>query len=264
MLSAGLSDKIPCHTVTQACISANQAITTVMGSISSGSIDVGLAGGVEFLSDVPIRFNRNARKLMYEANKVKKPVQWLSILSKIRPSLLKPDLPSISEFSTGETMGQSGDRLAASFKVSRREQDEFALRSHSNAANAQEKGYLIDVEAVSLPKKRIEKDNGIRVSTMDKVSKLKPAFIKPHGTVTAANASFLVSPKSLCFLICSKSIINRLTEHQQLSSLQKQKPNSWVSSLRRIFESISMYLKIRRTSCYWGRLLFMLMLMMVN
>ena len=196
MLSAGLSDKIPCHTVTQACISANQAITSVVGSIHSGSIELGLAGGVEFLSDVPIRFNRNARKLMYEANRVKKPAQWLGVLSKLRPSLLKPDLPSISEFSTGETMGQSGDRLAAAFQVSRREQDEFALRSHSAAANAQEKGYLVDVEPVSLAKKRVDKDNGIRVSTMDKVSKLKPAFIKPHGTVTAANASFLVSSLS--------------------------------------------------------------------
>lgn len=196
LLSAGWSDKIPAHTVTQACISSNQAITTVMGAIAAGSIDCGIAGGVELLSDVPILFNRPARKLMVEATKVKKPAQYLGILSKLRPSMLAPDPPSIAEYSTGEVMGHSGDRLAAAFGVSRQEQDQFALRSHSAAAKAQESGLLSDVEPISLPKKRVEKDNGIRVSTIDKVSKLKPAFIKPHGTVTAANASFLTDGAS--------------------------------------------------------------------
>lgn len=193
VLSAGLSDKIPAHTVTQACISANQAITTCIGYISAGSVEVAVAGGVELLSDVPIRWNKDARKFMYALNRAKKPQQQLALLPRIKLGFLKPDLPGIAEFSTGEVMGHSGDRLAAAFGVSRQEQDEFAIRSHSSAAKAQEQGLLTDVEPVSLPKKRVEKDNGIRVSTIDKLSKLKPAFIKPHGSVTAGNSSFLVS-----------------------------------------------------------------------
>lgn len=103
-------------------------------------------------------------------------------------------LPAVAEFSSGETMGHSADRLAASFGATRKEQDEYALRSHSLAHQASEKGYFTDLLPVKIAgiDKTINKDNGIRVSTPDQLAKLKPAFIKPHGTVTAANSSFLV------------------------------------------------------------------------
>lgn len=91
-------------------------------------------------------------------------------------------------------MGHSADRLAAAFGASRKEQDDYALRSHSLAQEAVNKGYLTDIVPVNLSGKSnaITKDNGIRVSTPEQLAKLKPAFIKPHGTVTAANSSFLV------------------------------------------------------------------------
>ncbi|KAJ8976373.1 hypothetical protein NQ317_003227 [Molorchus minor] len=83
-------------------------------------------------------------------------------------------------------MGHSADRLAAAFNVSRREQDEFALRSHTLAQQAFEKGYFTDLIPVQVSgkPKLIDRDNGIRVSPIDKLSALKPAFIKPHGTIT--------------------------------------------------------------------------------
>lgn len=101
----------------------------------------------------------------------------------------------MAEFSSGETMGHSADRLAAAFKVSRREQDEYALRSHRLAQDAQVKGYFTDLVPfkVSGVDKTVGKDNGIRVSTPEQLAKLKAAFVKPYGTVTAANASFLVN-----------------------------------------------------------------------
>lgn len=73
-------------------------------------------------------------------------------------------------------------------------QDEFALRSHQNAQKALDAGYLDDVLSFTVPgtKRTVSKDNGIRASNIEKMSKLKPAFIRPHGTVTAANSSFLV------------------------------------------------------------------------
>lgn len=137
-------------------------------------------------------------------------------------------LPAVAEFTSGETMGHSADRLAAAFKISREEQDEYALRSHTLAANAQEKGHLsdvvpivgneltsaflnrylaytksiltIDCNVVPGSGKIVEKDNGVRVSTKEQLAKLKPAFVKPYGTVTAANASFLVSFVTFFFL----------------------------------------------------------------
>ncbi len=127
-LGAGFSDRIPAHTVTMACISSNQAITSCLGLMSAGVYDVCIAGGVEFMSDVPIRHSRKMRGLMLKANKAKGPAQMLGLLGSIRPDHFKPELPAIAEFSTNEVMGHSADRLAATFGVTRQEQDEFAVR----------------------------------------------------------------------------------------------------------------------------------------
>ncbi|XP_063918475.1 trifunctional enzyme subunit beta, mitochondrial [Zophobas morio] len=201
-LAAGYSDKTPAHTVTMACISSNQAMTTAIGLIASGVYEVIVAGGVEFMSDIPIRHNRKMRSLMLKANKAKTLQQRLGLLASIRPNFFIPELPGVSEFSSGETMGHSADRLAAAFGASRKEQDDYALRSHSLAQQAFQKGHFTDLYPVKLPgsDKVIDKDNGIRVSSPDQLGKLKPAFIKPHGTVTAANASFLTDGASAALI----------------------------------------------------------------
>ncbi|XP_059619795.1 trifunctional enzyme subunit beta, mitochondrial [Phlebotomus argentipes] len=201
-LSAGFSNRTPAHTVTMACISSNQAITTGIGLIATGTYDVVVAGGVEFMSDVPIRHSRKMRSLMLKANKAKTPMAKLSLLSTLRPGHLIPELPAVAEFSSGETMGHSADRLSAAFNVSRKEQDDYALRSHTLAKEAQQKGYLTDLVPfkVSGVDKLVSEDNGIRVSSPDALAKLRPAFVKPHGTITAANASFLTDGASACMI----------------------------------------------------------------
>jgi len=202
-LGAGFSDRIPAHTVTMACISSNQAITTCLGLMEMGVYDVCVAGGIEFMSDVPIRHSRKMRSLMLSANKAKTVGAKLGLLAKIRPDYLAPELPAIAEFSTNETMGHSADRLAATFGVSRKEQDDFARRSHQMAKNAQEKGFLSDLIPVKVPKGKdfISVDNGIRVSSEEQMAKLKAAFIKPHGTVTAANSSYLTDGASAALIM---------------------------------------------------------------
>lgn len=202
-LAAGFSNKTPAHTVTMACISSNQAITTGMGLIATGTYDAIVCGGVEFMSDVPIRHSRKMRALLLKVSKAKTVGQRLSLLSTIRPDFFTPELPAVAEFSSGETMGHSADRLAAAFNVSRKEQDDYALRSHTLAKEAQQKGYLTDlvpfkVEGVA---KTISEDNGIRVSTPEQLAKLRPAFVKGHGTVTAANASFLTDGASAALIM---------------------------------------------------------------
>ncbi|KAG1682294.1 Trifunctional enzyme subunit beta, mitochondrial [Nymphon striatum] len=208
-MGAGFSLKTPAHTVTQACISSNQAITSGIGLIASGSADVVIAGGVESMSDVPIRFSKKMRKLMLSSTKAKTLGAKLSLLAKFRPSMLAPDLPAVAEFSTGETMGHSGDRLATAFGVTRQEQDSFALRSHTLADKAAKEGLLSDICPVFVPngKQPVTKDNGVRVSSMEKLGSLKPAFIKPHGTVTAANSSFLTDGASACLLMTEEKAL---------------------------------------------------------
>lgn len=202
-LGAGFSDKTPAHTVTMACISANQAMTTCIGMIQAGVYDVCVAGGVEFMSDVPIRHSRKMRELMVKSSKAKSPAQMLGLLSSFRPGFLAPELPAIAEFSTEETMGHSADRLAATFGVTRQESDAFALRSHTMAKEAFDRGDLSDIVPVKIPKKAqmIDRDTGIRVSTPEKLASLKPAFVKPFGSVTAANASYLTDGASAALLM---------------------------------------------------------------
>ncbi|XP_072948217.1 trifunctional enzyme subunit beta, mitochondrial [Epargyreus clarus] len=202
-LAAGFSDKTPAHTVTMACISSNQAITTGVGMIAAGAYDVIVAGGVESMSDVPIRHSRKMRALLLRLSRAKTPAQRLALVASIRPGHFVPELPAVAEFSSGETMGHSADRLAAAFGTTRQEQDDYALRSHKAAADAQQKGYFTDIVPVKVDGKDalVERDNGIRVSTPEQLAKLKPAFIKPHGTITAANASFLTDGASACLVM---------------------------------------------------------------
>jgi acetyl-CoA acyltransferase len=116
-----------------------------IGYMHSGVYDVCVAGGVEFMSDVPIRHSRKMRGVMLKANKAKTFGQRLSLLAQLDMKALIPELPAVAEFSTGETMGHSADRLAASFNISRQDQDAFALRSHQLAHDAAEKGLLSDI-----------------------------------------------------------------------------------------------------------------------
>ncbi|ESO04876.1 hypothetical protein HELRODRAFT_99230 [Helobdella robusta] len=203
-LGAGFPLNIPAHTVTQACISSNQAITSAIGLLASGYCDGVIAGGVEFMSDVPIRFGRRMRKAMLSLNKAKTlPAKLPIFMQMASPSNWAPELPAVAEFSSSETMGHSADRLCAAFQVSRLEQDEYALRSHTLAKKATDDKLLDDLLTFKVPNKPtpVSRDNGIRPSSLEVMSGLKPAFIKPHGTITAANASFLTDGASACLLM---------------------------------------------------------------
>jgi len=193
-LQAGIPETTPCYTVTQACISANRAIANAVADIKAGQAQVVIAGGVENTSDTPIGFKKSMRKKLFNAQKIKTFGDQLKFVFSLRISDFFPERPKVAEYTTGRTMGQDCDILAAKFAVSREEQDKFALRSHQLAEEAWKNGHLEkEVVAVSLPPKFIPvlKDNGIRVSTADKLAKLSPAFDRKHGTLTAANSSFL-------------------------------------------------------------------------
>lgn len=204
-LAAGFPSSVPAFTVTMACISSNQAIASCVDLIRTGQVDVAVAGGTETLSDIPIRLKKSVRKRLIQSRKARSLVDYLDLLKGLGPGDLLPEIPSISEYSTGETMGESGDKLAAMFDVSREEQDEYAMRSHHRAAHAQESGILDDeVAAVSVPDsfEPVTSDNGVRGDTnMEKLAKLPPAFVKPYGTVTAGNSSYLTDGASATLLM---------------------------------------------------------------
>lgn len=204
-LTAGVPNTTPCHTVSQACISANRAIADACLEIMTGQSEVVIAGGVDHTSDTPIQFPRKMRKKLFKAQRNKTLGDNLKFISTLRPSDFAPERPQVAEYTTDRVMGEDCDIMAANFGISRKEQDEFAVRSHQLAAKAHAAGHLPnEIVEVSLPPKfePITKDNGVRGnSTMEKVAKLRPAFDKKFGTLTAANSSFLTDGASAVLLV---------------------------------------------------------------
>ncbi len=212
-LGAGIPNSVPAHTVTQACISSNQAITSAVELIRSGQAKIILAGGTETMSDIPIRFRKKFRQKLLDARKYKSIGDFLKFFKGLRPSDLLPEIPAIAEFSTGDTMGESCDKMAARFGISRQAQDEYALRSHQLAAKATNEG-LLDREllpaAVPPDFETIVHDNTFREDTsMEKLEKLSPAFIKPHGTITAGNSSAFTDGASASLIMEKQEALDR-------------------------------------------------------
>lgn len=207
-ITAGIPDTSPCHTVSQACISANRAIADGCLEIMTGRADVVVAGGLDSTSDTPIQFRKAMRNKLFKAQKLRGLTDTLKFVFSLRPADFFPERPKVAEYSTNRVMGQDCDIMAARFKISRTDQDAYAVRSHQLAAKAFDDGYLKEeMTEVALPPKFkvIEKDNGIRAdSTSEKVARLKPAFDRKFGTLTAANSSFLTDGAAVSLLMSEK------------------------------------------------------------
>jgi acetyl-CoA acyltransferase len=191
---ASLPMTIPGTTVNLACASSNRAITSVAEAILSGQCDVGLAGGSESLSNVPIQYSKNAARRLIEFSKAKSAGKKLGVLSKVRPGDLVPVPPAIAEYTTGMTMGQACEKMAKENDISRRSQDEIALMSHQRAASAAAEGRLDEQIVATFSKPdydhAVTQDNGVRAdSTLEALGGLRPVFDKRYGSITAGNAS---------------------------------------------------------------------------
>lgn len=207
-LGAGIPATTPAFTTTLACISSNVAATTATEMLRSGQASTAIVGGAETFSDPPIRLSKALRQALVKMQKAKGPGDYLKILSRLSPKDILPDIPSASEFSTGLTMGESCERMAKRFGVSRKEADEFAVRSHVLAARAWKEGILAEeVSPVQLPPEfeTISEDDGPRGdSTVEVLAKLRPAFDKEHGINTAGNSSFLTDGASAVLLMTAE------------------------------------------------------------
>src|SRR5213592_2588947 len=199
-----------------ACASSGQAVANAYDEIMLGDADVVLAGGVESLSDIPILASRRLADILVEASKAKSLGSRLRTLSRIRPRDLIPVSPAIAEPSTGESMGQSAEKMAKENHISRAAQDRWAFRSHELAARGTDDG-RITAEIVPWfePGGRagdgvVTQDNGIRRDTsLEQMAKLKPVFDRRYGSVTAANSSPLTDGAS-AVLVMSDSAARAL------------------------------------------------------
>jgi acetyl-CoA acyltransferase len=203
---AVLPKTVPAVTVSRACSSANQAITDAAQMIEVGQAEVVVAGGAESLSHVPITVSDKLSKTLVIASRGKTLGQRLSLFSSVRPKDLIPVTPAIAEPTTGETMGESAERMAKENGISREDQDAWALRSHELAGAGTQDGRLTrEITPVYLPpgyEKVIDRDNGVRTdSSLEKLAKLRPAFDRRYGSVSAGNSSPLTDGASALVLM---------------------------------------------------------------
>ena len=206
VLGTGLPRKVPGFTVSKACASSNQAITSAADMIFRGYADVVVAGGSESLSDIPILFSKNFADALVTSSKQKSIGGKLGSFKKIRPHDLAPDAPAIAESTTGLTMGESAEKMAKENGITREAQDKFALQSHLRAAEATASGrFKQEVMTVVVPPgydEVVETDNLIRGdSTLEAMAKLRPVFDKKFGTITAANSSPLTDGAAAVLLM---------------------------------------------------------------
>jgi len=205
-LRVGLPASTPGHTVNRACASANQAIADVASAILAGHVDVGIAGGAESLSDIPILHSKRMARMLLDASRARGIGGKLAAFSSLRPKDLTPQTPAIAEPTTGLTMGQSAEKMAKENGISREEQDRIALLSHKNAAAATDDGRLVkEMCRVFVPPKyavEVKSDNLLRRdTTLEALAALPPVFDRRYGTVTAGNSSPLTDGAAAVLLM---------------------------------------------------------------
>ena len=206
VLATGMPKSIEAYSVSRACATSYQSTVNIAEAIMTGAIDTGWAGGADSASNVPITVSKRLAEALVAATKARSIGERAQLFAGLRPRDLVPVAPAIAEYSTGLSMGESAEKMAKENHIGRAAQDEFALRSHRLASAAWEEGKLDDeVMEVFVPNRfdqTIRKDNLVRDGgTIEDYAKLKPAFDRKHGTVTAGTSSPLTDGASALLLM---------------------------------------------------------------
>lgn len=205
VLGTGMKVTTDAYSVTRACATSFQSTVNVAEAIMTGNIDIGIAGGADSSSLLPIGVSKTLAVALVDLGKARSLKQKWQVLSRLRPKDLLPVPPAVAEYSTGLSMGQTAEQMAKSYHISRADQDALAHRSHTLASKTWAEGKLKDeVMVTHVPPfdSFIERDNNIRDnSTLESYAKLKPVFDRKHGTVTAATSTPLTDGASAVLLM---------------------------------------------------------------
>ncbi len=187
-------------TVTNNCITGTSAIVSIYHSIIEGRAEIGIAGGVESMSNAAVLFSGRATRIFHDLAAARTSGQRLSLMLKLRPTDFKPTTVGVAEPSTGLSMGDHCELMVKEWKIGREEQDEITYRSHMRAHAATKDGRLKE-EIIGVD--GINHDTIIRSDTsMEKLAKLRPVFDRsPSGTITAGNSSPLTDGAAAVLLM---------------------------------------------------------------
>ena len=185
-LLAGLPWKVPGETVNRLCASGMSAIVQSYRAIKAGEGDLFISGGVENMTRAPYVISKSSSAFGTDAKMYDSSFGWRFIN------------PEMAKLYGTEGMGNTAENLAAMYAISREEQDLFAYHSQMKATKAQENGRLAEeISEIYIPQRKgedliIKKDEFIKpTTTLEILAKLRPAFLKENGTVTAGNSSGL-------------------------------------------------------------------------
>ncbi|HAZ79081.1 MAG TPA: acetyl-CoA C-acetyltransferase [Porticoccaceae bacterium] len=187
-LNSGLSLQTPAYDVQQACGTGLEAAILVGNKIALGQIESGIAAGTDTASDAPVAVNEKYRHMLLNLNRAKTLGQRLTALASIRPSFMAPLLPANAEPRTGLSMGQHCELMVKQWDISREEQDQLTFNSHQNLLAAYQRGFFEDLV---MPFNNVKRDGIMRDTPLEKLAKLKPAYDRENGTLTAANSTTL-------------------------------------------------------------------------
>ncbi|MCE9787868.1 acetyl-CoA C-acyltransferase FadI [Shewanella chilikensis] len=205
VLGTGMNLHTDAYSVTRACATSFQSTVNIAESIMTGNIEIGIAGGADSSSVLPIGVSRKLAHALVDLNKARTLGQKWNIVRRLGFKDLLPVPPAVAEYSTGLSMGQTAEQMAKSHGISRADQDALAHRSHTLASQSWNEGKLKDeVMVAHVPpyKSFIERDNNIRDnSSLESYAKLRPVFDRKHGSVTAANSTPLTDGASAVILM---------------------------------------------------------------
>jgi len=199
VLGSGLSPYTPACFIQRACGTGLEATLFIANKITLNQIEWGIAGGVDTNSDMPFVFSLNLKNALLKLKTAKSFTEKMKIFLQLRMRDLKPVYPEVKEPRTGLSMGEHCEKMVKEWKISREDQDAFALLSHQNAVKAYAEGFYDDL---IVPVRHITKDGIVRADTsLEKLAKLKTAFdFSSLGTLTAGNSSPLTDGASAVLL----------------------------------------------------------------
>jgi len=206
VLGTGMPKSIEAFSVSRACATSFQSMTSAAEAMLAGQHSVAVTGGADSSSDVPIAVSKKLAGALIEASKGRTFADKVKAFTRLSPKDLLPVAPALTEPTTGLTMGESAEKMAKEGGITREAQDAFAHRSHSRAAQAWAGGLFADEVMHVVPGPRYDKpiaeDNLVRKdSTVEGYARLKPVFDRRYGTVTAGNSSPLTDGASALLLM---------------------------------------------------------------
>jgi acetyl-CoA C-acetyltransferase len=200
-LSTSLDPATPTCDLSQACNTGIESAIYIANKISLGQIEAGIAGGVDSASQIPIELGGGISRLLLGARRAKTSGEKFRLWLSLRPKDLKIVAPENKEPRTGLSMGGHTELTASYYGISRTDQDIYALGSHQKMARAVDRGFF---SGMLTPFLGLDQDNVLRRdSSLEKLGRLKPAFDKNAGSLTAGNSSPLTDGAS-CVLLATE------------------------------------------------------------